>query len=64
MGNDSEVALRSGLRRTAPAVGNGVDILVVGAIGFCGRARDGSGHWSTSSRNGLQKYRACRTELA
>ena len=64
VGNDSDVVLRSGLRRAADMLGNGVDVLIAAVVGFWGSASVGSGHWSTSSRNGLQKYRAWRIELA
>lgn len=43
VGNNSDVALRSGLRRVAEVIDNGAGALVVAAVCFCGRAKEGSG---------------------
>lgn len=62
--NGSVVGLRSGLRRPCEVVGDGVGIDIVADTGLWGGMGDGSGYWNNSSRKGLQKYKACRTELA
>lgn len=52
---------RSGFRgRIVPTPGRGDG----GGIARGSGGTDGSGSWSKSSRNGLQKYKTCNTEFA